>query len=104
MDSQRNKWWYLSVTSLGALLAALNFSTLIIALPDLIRGLHATVLQAMWVMLSYMVAQTIMVLMTGSLADRFGRKRLFILGMGVFTVASLVAGFATGPGMLICLR
>lgn len=103
MDQSR-KWWILSVTSLGSLLSALNFSTLIIALPDLLKGLHASLLQAMWVMLSYMVAQTVMVLMAGSLADRFGRKRLYIAGMLLFTVVSLIAGFADNAPLLIIFR
>ncbi|AZN41070.1 MFS transporter [Paenibacillus albus] len=103
MDQSR-KWWILSVTSLGSLLSALNFSTLIIALPDLLKGLHASLLQAMWVMLAYMVAQTVMVLMAGSLADRFGRKRIYIAGMMLFTVVSLVCGFANDAPLLIILR
>jgi EmrB/QacA subfamily drug resistance transporter len=103
MDNSR-KWWILSVTSLGSLLSALNFSTLIIALPDLLKGLHASLLQAMWVMLSYMVAQTVMVLMAGSLADRYGRKRLYITGMLLFTVISLAAGFAENATLLILFR
>ncbi|QYR21334.1 MFS transporter [Paenibacillus sp. sptzw28] len=98
------KWWILSVTSLGALLSALNFSTLIIALPDLIKGLHASVLQAMWIMLAYMVAQTVAVLMAGSLADRFGRKRMYMWGMIVFTVFSLISGFASSAPVLIIFR
>ncbi|MDA8192577.1 MAG: MFS transporter [Thermaerobacter sp.] len=98
------KWWILSVTSLGALLSALNFSTLLIALPDLIRTLHASLLQAMWVMMSYMVAQTVVVLMAGSLADRFGRRRLYLSGMALFTVLSLVAGFVSSAAWLIGLR
>lgn len=103
MDIDR-KWWILSATGLGTLLSALNFSTLIIALPDLIRGLHATVFQAMWIMLSYMVAQTITVLMAGSLADRFGRKRLYFAGLVVFTIVSFLSGFLQDAGWLIVFR
>lgn len=99
-----HKWSVLSVTSLGALLSALNFSTLIIALPDLIRSLHASLLQAMWIMMAYMVAQTVMVLMAGSLADRMGRRRLYLFGMLLFTILSLVSGFATTAPILIVLR
>lgn len=99
-----HKWRVLSVTSLGALLASLNFSTLLIALPDLIRSLHASLLQAMWVMMSYMVVQTIIVLMAGSLADRFGRRRLYLFGMGLFTLLSLIAGFITTAPWLIVAR
>lgn len=98
------KWGVLSATSLGSLLSSLNFSTLIIALPDLIRGLHASVLQAMWIMLSYMVSQTIVVLMAGSLGDRFGRKRLYIFGMILFTVVSFVSGFLHDASWLIFCR
>lgn len=104
MQSHGRKWWILSVTSLGSLLSALNFSTLIIALPDLITGLHSTLLQAMWIMLSYMVAQTVVVLMAGSLADRFGRKRLYLQGMILFTMVSLAAGFAGNASLLIVMR
>lgn len=99
-----HKWGVLSATSLGSLLSALNFSTLIIALPDLIRGLHASVLQAMWIMLSYMVAQTIVVLMAGSLGDRYGRKRLYISGMIIFTLVSFVSGFLHDASWLIFCR
>jgi EmrB/QacA subfamily drug resistance transporter len=104
MEDTSRKWWILSVTSLGSLLSALNFSTLIIALPDLIKGLHASLLQAMWIMLAYMVAQTVVVLMAGSLADRLGRKKLYLWGMIVFTIASFVAGFMATAEWLIILR
>ncbi|PSR35905.1 MAG: MFS transporter [Sulfobacillus thermosulfidooxidans] len=99
-----SKYNVLAVTSLGALLSALNFSTLIIALPDLIRSLSISLLSAMWIMMSYMVAQTVMVLMAGSLADRFGRRRLYIVGMMIFTVVSLAAGFVDQAPWLIVLR
>lgn len=99
-----SKYNILAVTSLGALLSALNFSTLIIALPDLIRSLSISLLAAMWIMMSYMVAQTVMVLMAGSLADRFGRRRLYIFGMLLFTVVSLAAGFVDQAPWLIVLR
>lgn len=94
----------LSVTSLGALLASLNFSTLIIALPALMRGLHSTLLQGVWVLMAYMVAQTVMVLMGGSLADTFGRRRLYVAGMALFTVVSLAAGYSTTADTLIVFR
>ncbi|MDB4865834.1 MAG: family efflux transporter permease subunit [Cohnella sp.] len=103
-QTANRKWWVLSVTSLGSLLSALNFSTLIIALPELIKGLHSSLLQAMWIMLAYMVAQTVIVLMAGSMADRFGRKKLYLWGMVIFTVVSLAAGFASSAPALIVLR
>ena len=104
LAQHQRKWWILSVTSLGALLSSLNFSTLIIALPELIRGLQASVFQAMWIMLAYMVAQTVVVLLAGSIADRVGRKRLYMFGMILFTIVSFVSGFAGSASMLIIWR
>ncbi|MCL8208872.1 MAG: MFS transporter [Actinomycetia bacterium] len=100
----QRRGWVLTLTSLGALLSSLNFSTLIIALPDLIRSLHATLLQAVWVLMAYMVAQTVMVLMGGSLADLFGRRRLYLIGLILFTVVSWVAGYSPNATDLIVLR
>lgn len=99
-----NRWQVLSTTSLGTLLSALNFSTLIIALPQLMRGLHATILQGVWILFAYMVAQTVMVLMGGSLADRFGRRRLYIVGLALFTLFSFVAGTSPNAPELIVWR
>jgi|BEDMetMinimDraft_2_1075160.scaffolds.fasta_scaffold02478_1 EmrB/QacA subfamily drug resistance transporter len=96
--------WVLTLTSLGALLSSLNFSTLIIALPDLIRSLHASLLQAVWVLMAYMVAQTVMVLTGGSLADLFGRRRLYLIGLMLFTAVSWVAGYSPNATDLIVLR
>ena len=63
------KWWALSCTSLGMLLAATNSGTLIIALPDLERSLHTSLLALVWVILAYMIASTVLVLTAGRLSD-----------------------------------
>jgi hypothetical protein len=70
------KWSALSCTSLGALLATINNGTLIIALPELARSLNTDVFSLVWVLLSYMLAQTALVLMVGRFADMIGRKKL----------------------------
>src|SRR4051812_7177120 len=69
------KWWALSCTSLGMLMATINSGTLIIALPDLERSLHTSILQLVWVILAYMIASTVLVLTAGRLSDLFGRRR-----------------------------
>src|SRR6059058_609925 len=74
------KWWALSCTSLGMLLATINSGTLIIALPDLERALHTTILQLVWVILAYMIASTVLVLTAGRLSDLFGRKTAYEVG------------------------
>ncbi|HZS14605.1 MAG TPA: MFS transporter [Candidatus Dormibacteraeota bacterium] len=103
-ETRGYRWWALSSTSLGALLAALNMSTLVIALPDLMRSLHIGVLDVTWVLLSYMLAQTAAVLTVGRLGDMWGRKRLFVTGFLVFTATALLCGFAGNAWELILLR
>jgi EmrB/QacA subfamily drug resistance transporter len=98
------KWWALSCTSLGMLLATINSGTLIIALPDLERSLHTSLLQLVWVILVYMIASTVLVLTAGRLADLFGRKKAYVGGFLVFALASLGAGFAGGGTELILWR
>jgi EmrB/QacA subfamily drug resistance transporter len=98
------KWWALSCTSLGMLLAATNSGTLIIALPDLERSLHTSLLALVWVILAYLIAATVLVLMAGRLSDLFGRKRAYIGGFIVFAAASLGAGFSPDATVLIGWR
>jgi EmrB/QacA subfamily drug resistance transporter len=98
------KWWALSCTSLGMLLAATNSGTLIIALPDLERSLHASLLALVWVILAYLIAATVLVLMAGRLSDLFGRKRAYVGGFLLFAFASLGAGFSGDATVLILWR
>src|SRR5215212_6240418 len=98
------KWWALSCTSLGMLMATINSGTLIIALPDLERSLHTSILQLVWVILAYMIASTVLVLTAGRLSDLFGRKRAYVGGFVVFGLASLGAGFSADATQLILWR
>ncbi len=98
------KWWALSCTSVGMLLATINSGTLIIALPDLERSLHTSLLTLVWVILVYMITSTVLVLSAGRLSDQFGRKNAYIGGFLVFAAASLGAGFSTGGIELILWR
>ncbi len=98
------RWWALSCTSLGMLLAATNSGTLIIALPDLERSLHTSLLALVWVILAYLIAATVLVLSAGRLSDLFGRKRAYVGGFLLFAFASLGAGFAPNGTVLILWR
>src|SRR5256714_3515850 len=86
------------------LLATINSGTLIIALPDLERSLHTSLLSLVWVILAYMIASTVLVLSAGRLSDLFGRKRAYVAGFIVFGLASLGAGFAADGTQLILWR
>src|SRR3954451_1456956 len=98
------KWWALSCTSLGMLVATINSGTLIIALPALERSLHTSLLQLVWVILVYMIASTVLVLTAGRLSDLFGRKKAYVGALLAFSVASLGAGFADSGTTLILWR
>lgn len=103
-DHQHYKWWALSCTSAGMLLATINSGTLIIALPELEKSLHTSLLTLVWVILAYMIAATVLVITAGRLSDLFGRKQAYVLGFVIFTAASLGAGFSADGTQLILWR
>src|SRR5215218_615159 len=103
-EHENYKWWALSCTSLGMLLATINSGTLIIALPDLEQALGVSILLLVWVILAYMISSTVLVLFAGRLSDLFGRKRAYAAGFVVFGIASLGAGFSGGGTELILWR
>jgi EmrB/QacA subfamily drug resistance transporter len=86
------------------LLATINSGTLIIALPDLERSLGTSLLQLVWVILAYMISSTVLVLTAGRLSDLFGRKKAYVGGFVLFTLASLGAGFSGDGTELIIWR
>jgi MFS family permease len=85
-------------------MASVNTGTLIIALPDLARSLNIGIFSLVWVLLSYMLAQTALVLMAGHFADMVGRKKLYVGGFALFTLVSFLAGFAGNAWELIVAR
>lgn len=97
-------WLVLSVTSLGALMVLLNLGTLNVALPIVAAHFHAGAVMSNWILLSYMLVNTILILVFGPLADIFGRRKLYLLGLTTFIVASLLIGFSPNVWILIALR
>ena len=88
------EWTALSVTTVGALLASIQGSALLIALPDIMTQLHAGFMTIMWVILGFMLITTALVPVVGRLADMFGRKNLYNAGFAVFTLGSLLCGLS----------
>jgi len=91
---QGYEWTALSVTTVGALLASIQGSALIIALPDILTHLNTDFITIMWVLLGYLLITTAVVPVVGRLADMFGRKSLYNAGFAVFTLGSLLCGLA----------
>src|SRR4051794_5855499 len=95
------RWIVLGITSLGALLSALNSGTLVIALPDILRDLNTDLFALLWIVVGYTLVATVLVLNAGRLADMVGRARTFAAGLAVFTIASLFCAVAPTAGLLI---
>src|SRR5947208_15436434 len=85
---------------------AINLDTTIVnvALPSLVRELHASTTQLAWIVDAYSLAFAALVLAAGNLSDRLGRKGVLLVGLGVFAAASLAGGLGTTPGELIAAR
>ncbi|HET7641842.1 MAG TPA: MFS transporter, partial [Ktedonobacteraceae bacterium] len=88
------QWTALSVTTVGALLASIQGSALLIALPNILAELQASFFTIMWVLLGYLLIVTVLTPIIGRLADMWGRKRLYNSGFIIFTVGSLISGLA----------
>ncbi len=89
---------------LAAFLISLDTTLVNVALPALVRQLHATTTQLQWVVDSYNLVFAALLLTFGSLSDRLGRKGMLLAGLAVVGTASMAGGFATGPAQLIAAR
>src|ERR1700744_4152381 len=90
------KWVALSNTTLGMLIATINSSIILIALPDIFRGIHMDPLQPgntsylLWIILGFLVVMAVLLVSLGRLGDMYGRVRMFNLGFAGFTVFSIL--------------
>lgn len=100
----RKDWAALAVLAVGLGLIVLDGTIVSVALPVMIEDLKMDLTDAQWVNSLYAVVLAALLLSTGKLADRWGRKRLFLVGVSVFVVGSLLAASATGAGLLIGSR
>jgi len=98
------KWTALSCTALGAFMAVLDGSTLLIALPTIMKDINASMSIVTWTIMGYMLAMTILVPSIGRMADMFGRKKLYVSGFIVFTFASLLCSFSQSGAELLIFR
>jgi len=96
--------WTLVAVCLGTFMLLLDVTIVIVALPDVQRSLHAGFSDVQWTIDAYALSLAALLLPMGSLADLFGRRRLFAIGLTVFTVGSLLCGVAQSPLMLILSR
>ena len=96
--------WILAATILGSSMAFIDGTVVNVALPALQRSLNATVVDVQWVVEAYSLLLSALLLMGGSLGDRYGRRRIFIVGVAIFCLASVWCGFARNIHELILAR
>jgi MFS family permease len=104
-DEGRYKWVALSNTTLGVMLATIDASIVLIAMPAIFRGIHLDPLKPgnsfylLWMILGFLVVSSVLVVSLGRLGDMFGRVRMYTLGFVIYTIASLLLAvdWMTGP-------
>jgi EmrB/QacA subfamily drug resistance transporter len=98
------KWWTLIAVCTAIFMLLLDITVVNVALPDIQRDLGASFAQLQWVVDAYALTLATTVLAAGSLADLFGRRRVFTIGVVLFTAASFCCGISTDAGVLIGAR
>jgi EmrB/QacA subfamily drug resistance transporter len=104
MTSSRRRGWTLVIVSLGLFMVVLDNLVVNVALPSIHRDLAASIQDLEWTVNAYVLAYAVLLLTGAALGDRFGRKRMFIAGLALFTMSSAAAALAPSTGLLIAAR
>ena len=99
-----NRWLTLAVLCVPLLIVSLDNTVLNVALPTLVRKLHATDSELQWIVDAYVLVFGGLMLVSGSIADRVGRKLTFLVGLVIFAACSMWAAFSTSAAMLVAAR
>jgi MFS transporter, DHA2 family, multidrug resistance protein len=102
--TDRRRYWTLGVLCISLILVGMSVTILNVAIPSLVRALHAKPDELQWIFAAYGIVFSGLVITMGAISDRVGRKRLLDIGLVVFGVASGLGAFATTPGPLIAAR
>src|SRR3954466_11183136 len=103
-SSPKNRWIALYVLCAGMLMIVLDATIVNVALPSIQGDLHFSQSSLAWVVNAYLIAFGGLLLLAGRVGDLIGRRRIFLIGLGVFTAASLLCGWAAGQELLIGAR
>src|SRR2546426_9234205 len=101
---ERSRPWVLAATILGSSMAFIDSTVVNVALPALQSNLHATMVDVQWVIESYGLFLSALILVGGALGDSFGRRLMFLLGVGLFAASSVACGFSSSIEQLIVGR
>src|SRR5260370_23596134 len=101
---ENRKWWTLVAVSFGLFMIMLDNTVVNVALPSIEKDLHISISQLEWIVTAYALVFAALLITGGKLADLFGRRKIFIVGLVVFSLSSLACGFAPSAGFLIGAR
>src|ERR671910_2708926 len=104
LTSENRRWWTLGAVALGLFMIMLDNTVVNVALPAIQEDLAADLSELQWIVTGYALTFAALMLTGGKLADLFGRRLLFVVGLVVFTLASLACGLATSGDVLISAR
>ena len=103
-SEERRKWWTLAAVSFGLFMIMLDNTVVNVALPSIQEDLGATLSQLQWIVTGYALTFAALMLIGGKLADAYGRRLIFVIGIVIFTLASLWCGLSNTSEMLIMAR
>src|SRR6476661_4746858 len=101
---ENKKWWTLAAVAFGLFMIMLDNTVVNVALPSIEKDLHISISQLEWIVTGYALVFAALLITGGKLADLFGRRKVFIIGLAVFSLSSLACGFAPNAGFLIGAR
>src|SRR3954447_19321948 len=101
---ENRKWWTLAAVSFGLFMIMLDNTIVNVALPSIERDLHMSISNLEWVVTAYALTFAALLITGGKLGDYYGRRKMFIVGLAIFTLSSLACGLAPSPGFLIGMR
>ncbi len=104
MPDSRRRAWTLAIVSIGLFMVVLDNLVVSVALPSIHRELGASIQALEWTVNAYTLSYAVFLLTGSALGDRFGRKRMFMFGIGLFTLSSAAAALAPNTGALIAAR
>src|SRR5256885_4177673 len=104
VQTRRSPWIILLVLCLGFFMILLDLTIVNVAIPSIIDGLHAGLDEILWVLNAYILVYAVLLITAGRLGDKYGAKRLFLIGLAVFTFASIGCSLAQSPSQLILAR
>jgi EmrB/QacA subfamily drug resistance transporter len=104
LDEMNRKWWTLVAVAFGLFMIMLDNTVVNVALPSIERDLHVSISSLEWIVTAYALTFAALLITGGKLGDLFGRRRIFVIGIAIFTLSSLACGFAPTAGFLIGAR